>query len=599
MIKKRQLSLSILTLLLASGSVFAKPSVTAKDGAGYDNLFVAYFSPKDVQSMQQYANSQGLGGYILWDVKGDTDPSTQADTSLLKALNPDQQLPGLVMSYWTNWSVYSKYPIPGSVGDDGAATNQDLSDKLPYLNTLAYAFFEAQSTTDKAPGTLYFSDPWSDLLPTDSFCQNGANPVCSYVPNSQGKPYDGSTKMGNFEAFALLPQQYKGLQTAISVGGAGHDATFESTFTPGGNVNADYVNNFVNSATSILNNYKVAGIDLDYENPNMTLDQSRSFQQLITALDSKLGSNQFITVTILANPEFINGTEQGGAVGFAPGVLKAIAALSHVKSINVMTYDFHGAFDYNPADTSQGRTGFLTNNFMPNNAPANYNPRFSVDTSVNALQQAGVPNNKIVVGIPTYGRALANVSPGDDNTGLFQPITSNVIVPQGDMDNDRCSQTLPLAPNACSGAFSYQYIVGQMLNNGVTATDWTNDSGNQYNGSTGFAQHWQPGQTGYMLEVTNTNLDKKGPAFGFNVTDGNDSFNGGGYYLNPGDDNVYTTDKFPGLSAIEHKTGLSVTWTDYTGTYACSGTFDFNANYHIMINTGTEHCQISEMPTSK
>ena len=124
-----------------------------------------------------------------------------------------------------------------------------------------------------------------------------------------------------------------------------------------------------------------------------------------------------------------------------------------------MTYDFHGAFDY-----PQG-TGFLANLYVdPNDTHTN---KFSVVNAVTALLDNGIPSDKIVVGIPVYGRALEGVP--NVNYGLYQSFNK---IPKGDLDPKDCSQTIPLAANGCSGSYQYKYIIGNMLNPGVAFTDY-------------------------------------------------------------------------------------------------------------------------------
>jgi len=244
-------------------------------------------------------------------------------------------------------------------------------------------------------GTLYFNDPWADLLPPadDKFC-TASNPICWYAMTMQGKDPVDSGKMGNFEAFAKLtrPDNNLGpLKKVISIGGYGHDNTFEDSFN-----SQQHINNFVDSAAKIIENYHIDGIDLDYENPDMTHAQSDNFLQLVKALRAKLGPDKFIAVTILSGPNYIKGIKNGNK-GFDPntGVLAEIA--NYADKINLMTYDFHGAFDYDPG---KGRTGFLTNLYMPTDAPKGYDAKFSVVTSVAALEQMGVAPEQITVGIP-------------------------------------------------------------------------------------------------------------------------------------------------------------------------------------------------------
>lgn len=77
--------------------------------------------------------------------------------------------------------------------------------------------------------------------------------------------------------------------------------------------------------------------------------------------------------------------------------------------INVMTYDFHGGWD--------NTTNFHSNLFTVEADPTEPTP-FSVDSTIQGYLVAGVPSEKLVMGLPFYGRGWTAVSP--QNNGLFQ-----------------------------------------------------------------------------------------------------------------------------------------------------------------------------------
>lgn len=470
--------------LLSGLSLFGSLFAVSADAFAYNDMYISYYSPANVQAMVKYAMASKLGGSIMWEIAGDTaynSPNSLLNAAVL-AYKPqiDSGNPPMMMTYWADWDVYKSaipekpYSIPGSSYHNQTVVNTNFTEKLQGVNVLAYAFLQAIPNN----GTLYFEDPWSDLTPDDKFCTQHQQ-ICNHI--------SGGGNMGNFEAFAKLSRsdtQHLGeLKKIISVGGAGEDDTFEKTFT---NVNS--INNFTHSAKEIIDNYHLDGIDLDYEDTNMTYTQSEDFLKLVIALRKEL-PDKLITVTLLSDPDYLLGTESDNTVGFAPGILLKIA--HHVNKINLMTYEFYGASSYDPTDSNSSKTGFMTSLYLSNKMPP-HDPKISVVKAVNALTVQGIEPGQITVGIPAYGNALANIP--SNNGGLFQPITANAVIPSGDLDQANCDEDITNQndPNLCTGSFQYKYILKYMLGQGFTSTQWIQKEHNKTisNGTTAYASQW-------------------------------------------------------------------------------------------------------------
>ena len=151
------------------------------------------------------------------------------------------------------------------------------------------------------------------------------------------------------------------------------------------------------------------GFDIDWEFPvagglasNITRPEDRANYTLLLAelrrqLDeesSRTGRKYALTVALNAH------SPRNGNVDF-PGVTPL------VDWINVMTYDFHGGSPI---------ANFNAPLRSPVGDPA---PSYNVDSSVAIYLAAGVPREKIVVGVPFYGRTFGGVAP--DRDGLLQP----------------------------------------------------------------------------------------------------------------------------------------------------------------------------------
>ncbi|GJM06355.1 MAG: hypothetical protein DHS20C10_00890 [marine bacterium B5-7] len=370
----------------------------------------------------------------------------------------------LIMAYWSNWNVYSNdksgraipeadYGLPGSMDNKGVVRNDDVQAKLEKINALTYDFFEVDNM-----GRVHFSDNWSDLRNDKNFkhndiffgngglCSNtNTAPICwSYTPGDttfkprKNVPADQwNHPKGNFQAFLDLNNTKGNLQKFISIGGYGHDDDFHRAFT--------HLNNFVSSIVALVNASGIDGIDLDFEPPagTITTDDANNYANLISRLRQAL-PNIIISMPIPAN---------AGWVATVGNNWKSISA--DVNYISLMAYDFHGGFDVN------GKTGF--NNSLYADPNSSYGEKeFSVEKAVKALEAQGIPANKILAGIPAYGRTLTGVPAGDQH-GLYQSFNG---IARGDLDEPQCTMT---PGGSCMGGFQYSYIVNHMLGQGFTA----------------------------------------------------------------------------------------------------------------------------------
>ena len=628
--------LALIGVCSLSTSLLADPPAPM---TSYENVYISYYTPKNVTSMVQYAKEQKLGGFLLWEVRGDAPYNS--DASLLKVaatLANDNASTPLIMAYWTDWSPYwpstavpgKPYVVPGSFDpssvEDKKINNDDFQAKLEGINVLTFSFMEAQTKTytyydqkagkvktvdnptyDEQGGTLYFNDPWADLKKGETFCTDDNDPVCWFVDHMQGHkpPSTAWAKMGNLDAMVALQHANSSnplgpLKKVVSIGGWAHDATFEEAFnTP------THQDNFVNSALRVLQGFKLDGIDLDYENPAMTYEDSEKYagliMQLRKAMDVAGLQDKSISFTTMSGPDYLSGKN---GIGWKPGVLASIIAVSNNIYLSVMTYDYHGAFDYDPK--GNGRTGFLTNLVVPKNkAPDSYDYKFTVQSSVDVVKSLGIPSDKILIGIPAYGRALANISKTSDKGdtgGLYSIIPDNAIIPKGDLDEPTCSQAItPLTGTSCSGSFSYAYILQHMLQNPdkpsdhFVQTEWK--EGDISNGTTAYAAKWAPFSGDYKLEVSNLGT---GSDLAFNVIIANDSTSLplGPWFALGSDVTLQPND----LMAIEGKTGLHIKMKIYDDrVFECpsSAVFDFKQNTHIMIrvdNQAKTYCDVKPLP---
>jgi chitinase len=179
---------------------------------------------------------------------------------------------------------------------------------------------------------------------------------------------------------------------------------------------------FAKSAVDFLKKYKLDGIDLDWEYPNQVgagnphgPEDIKNFSLLLKEVrlhldkqsktDNK-SENDFYLLTIATGGDqaYINNTNLG-------------EAHQYLDFINIMTYDaYHGLHK---------TTGHHTNLYLADGDPAIKAKGEEVKSAVTSVQghiNAGVPIEKINLGLAFYGRKWEGVK--KENNGLFQAAES-------------------------------------------------------------------------------------------------------------------------------------------------------------------------------
>lgn len=192
-----------------------------------------------------------------------------------------------------------------------------------------------------------------------------------------------------------LKKQFPNLKIVISLGGWGGCPTCSEDFsTPEGR------SRFVLSVKKILTQYKLDGIDLDWEYPTIegypghryAPEDRHNFTLLLRELRQVLGDSAEITFAA------------GGFTKYLTDAVEWRALVPIVDRIYLMSYDLVNGYST------------VTGNHTPLFSTASQSE--SVDNAVKYLDSVGVPSNKIVIGAAFYARVWGGVA--DSNHGLHQ-----------------------------------------------------------------------------------------------------------------------------------------------------------------------------------
>ena len=172
------------------------------------------------------------------------------------------------------------------------------------------------------------------------------------------------------EKVAGLKKTKPDLKVLLSVGGweAGNFSEMAA--------DATHRKNFCNNCLAAVQKYNLDGIDIDWEYPtsdaagiSASPNDTKNFTLLMKDLRETLGDNRLVTMASYAKAKYVDFK----------------SAVQYMDFVNIMTYDmgkppYHNAGLYKSSKT-----------------------KLSCDEAVSLHFQAGVPHDKIVLGIPFYG----------------------------------------------------------------------------------------------------------------------------------------------------------------------------------------------------
>ena len=247
----------------------------------------------------------------------------------------------------------------------------------------------------------------------------------------------------NFPQFLTLKANYPEVLVLISVGGASHSTNFAA-------VSADAATRaqLAQSCVQFMTQNGFDGVDIDWEFPGAA--DRDNFTALMQELRSQLdvqgdadGRDYLLTIAASAGPQ---------------NIVNLQLALIHpyLDWINLMTYDFSTA--------SSRKTNFVAPLFTHEGA-------LNVNAAVNSYLGAGVPADKIVLGVRFVGTGWQGVAPTND--GLYQT------------DASAAPGTWDLPGAAPSGSFGYQDIEDNYLPNYTRRWDREGQVPWLYNADTG------------------------------------------------------------------------------------------------------------------
>lgn len=306
-----------------------------------------------------------------------------------------------VIGYFTQWSIYSGF----------FEKNLISTGEINHLTEIDYAF-----SNIAADGTCASGDSWADYQ----------RPFAATESVDGTADQAGQALMGNFNQLRELKKAHPGLKIVMAIGGwswSGQFSGLAETAAGRQKFVQSCVDQYIRGNLPGLPAGAAAGIfdglSVDWEYPGApgnnnpygpqdTPDYTalmREFRGQLDAQSQQTGQHYLLTADVSASPATAANIQ-----------LRDVAR--SVDWFNVMTFDFHGAWE------ATGPTDFSSNTFLDPRDPQPANNTFSVTRSVRYYESQGVPPSKIGLAAPYYAHVWTGVSPGPHGDGLFQPATA-------------------------------------------------------------------------------------------------------------------------------------------------------------------------------
>jgi chitinase len=274
---------------------------------------------------------------------------------------------------------------------------------LPAIAVLLFPALCAAASGPLAVGYIFPQD--AELQPGQIDPQSITRANYAFANIKDGRMVTGfAHDAENYAYLVALKKQNPEFTVLVSVGGWLWSSGFSDVA-----LTARSRTTFEDSVMDFLARYDLDGLDIDWEYPglegstkNFRPQDGRNFTLLLSELrarfdrqEKKIHRRLYLTIAAGSGEDYLAHTEMKQDVHY-------------LDSVNLMAYDY-----VEPG--SDGLTG--------NHAPLFSDPAdtriFSADQSVRNFEKAGVPAEKLFLGVPFYGHVWGQVA--DVNHGYLQP----------------------------------------------------------------------------------------------------------------------------------------------------------------------------------
>ncbi|KAK3917613.1 putative chitinase 10, partial [Frankliniella fusca] len=372
--------------------------------------WVGFDDERSIRNKMTWIKDNGYAGAMVWTVDMDDFTGTVCGGGvkypLIGAMR--EELRGVSRgpnAKDVDWSkvantIVEEKPLPSAVSipvSEVIAKVRKPTKQVAATATLT----EVVDPNVRAPQVFCYMTSWSQKRPgSGKFTpENIDASLCTHVIYAFATLKEHKLAMAEekdadmYERVVALREKNPNLQILLAIGGWAFGSTPFKELTS----NVFRMNQFVYEAIEFLREYKFNGLDVDWEYPRGADDRAayvNLLRELRMAFEGEAKSANLprllLTAAVPASFEAI-------AAGYdVPEISK------YLDFINVMTYDFHGQWERQVGHNSP---------LYPLESATSYQKKLTVDFSAREWVKQGAPKEKLMIGMPTYGRSFTLVDP--------------------------------------------------------------------------------------------------------------------------------------------------------------------------------------------
>lgn len=228
---------------------------------------------------------------------------------------------------------------------------------------------EQEDNTPALPPVIVgYATYWDTAIPDPTLVTH-INYAFAHIKNDF-ESLDIKGKTGRFKKILALKEKNPDLKIMLSIGGWGAGNFSEMA------ADETHRKNFCKNCLAAVEEYGLAGIDLDWEYPTSSSagissspNDTKNFNLLLADLRETLGENYLITMASSSSARYVDFK----------------TAIKYLDWVNIMSYDMGKPPQHNSALHPSSMT------------------KRSCEEAVKFHYQAGVPYNKMTLGMPFYG----------------------------------------------------------------------------------------------------------------------------------------------------------------------------------------------------